>query len=166
LQVCHAIDFLRYITGLEVKRVYSEYGTFGSPVEVEDAIGVCLLYDNGAIGSITASSHWRAERLDEVRIWGTHGALRIETNDRLELWSARRWGQLSPGKEHHLDNLPDIDYTAKWIHCFGLAIANDQPHDITGKDGWINNAVIEAAYNSRDSGRAEDVPAYRWEDAT
>ena len=40
--ICHAIDYLRYSTGLEIKRVYSEYGTFASPVEVAGPYWVYL----------------------------------------------------------------------------------------------------------------------------
>jgi predicted dehydrogenase len=130
---------------------------------VEDVIVVISRYDNGAIGSITASSCWRAAASDEVRIWGTHGALRIEENNELSFWSARRWRELSPGKEYHLDRLPEIDYTAKWIQRFARAIANDEPHEITGKDGWINNAIIEAAYRSRDQGQVVEVEMFPWE---
>lgn len=163
--VCHAIDYLRYCTGLEVTRTFSEYGTFTSPVEVEDVIVVTSQYDNGAVGSITASSCWRATPSDEVCIWGTHGALRIRENNTLSFWSARRWRELSPGKEYHLNKLAEIDYTAKWVQRFAMAIANDEPHEITGKDGWINNATIEAAYRSRDQGQAVEVETFPWEGA-
>jgi len=163
LTVCHTIDYLRYCTGLEVKRTSSEYGTFGSPVEVEDVIVVTSQYSNGAVGTIAASSHWRAAPIDEVRIWGTHGALTIRNSNELSFWSAKRWRNLGPGKEHHLNTLPQIDYTAKWINQFAMAIAKDEPHEITGKDGWINNAVIEAAYTSRDLGWSVEVEIFPWE---
>jgi UDP-N-acetyl-2-amino-2-deoxyglucuronate dehydrogenase len=162
LGICHAIDYVRFCTGLEVRRVSSEYGTFASPVEVEDVIVVNCQYDNGAIGSITASTCWRGKPLDEVRMWGTHGALRIEENNRLSFWSARRWRRLAAGREYYL-RLPQIDYTAntaRWIHRFAMALANNEPHEITGTDGWINNAIIEAAYRSRDRAQAEEVKTF------
>jgi predicted dehydrogenase len=162
--ISHALDYLRYCTGLEIDRIYSDYGAFASPIDVEDAIVVSFRCENGAIGSITGSSYWRSTKLDEVRIWFTHGALRIEDNSKLSIWLARQWRGLAPGEEHKLTKLPQTDYTAKWIQRFAAAIANNEPHDITGKDGWINNAVIEAAYNSRDLGRAVEVEAFPWED--
>jgi UDP-N-acetyl-2-amino-2-deoxyglucuronate dehydrogenase len=162
--ICHAVDYLRYCTGLEITRTFSEYGTFASPIQVEDAIFVTYQYDNGAIGSINAATFWRATMQDEVRIWGTHGALRIEENNKLSLCSSRRWKNLAPGKEHHINSFPQIDYTSKWINRFALAVANNEPHEVTGKDGWINNAVIEAAYNSRDLGRPVETETYPWKD--
>ena len=56
--------------------------------------------------------------------------------------------------------MPQVDYTARWVHKFAMALANNEPHEITGKDGWINNAVIEAAYNSRDQGQAVEVQPF------
>lgn len=160
LTVCHEIDYARYCTGLQVNRVFSEYGTFASPVEVEDSIVVTLRHDNGAIGSITASSHWRAAPLDEVRIWGTHGALRLESSRTLSFWSERRWQMLAAGREYRLNHFPQIDYTAQWIDRFAQAVARDEPHEITGLDGWMNNAVIEAAYRSRDLGKPVEVKPF------
>jgi predicted dehydrogenase len=161
--ICHAVDFLRYCTGLEVIRTFSEYGTFNSQIDVEDSIVATLQYNNGAIGSITAATFWRESKQDEVRIWGTHGALKIEENSKLTLWSSRRWKNLAPGKVHNLNSFPDVDYTSEWINRFALAVANNEPHEIAGKDGWINNAVIEAAYNSRELRRPVEVQNFSWE---
>jgi predicted dehydrogenase len=163
--ICHAIDYLRYCTGLEVVRTFSEYGTYASPIEVEDAIVTTFKYDNNAIGSITSSTFWRPAKRDEVTIWGTHGVLIIEENSNLKIWSSRRWENLSPGKEHHITGFPQVDYTSRWIDRFAQAIANNEPHEITDKDGWISNAVIEATYKSRDLGRPVEVEPYPWKAA-
>jgi predicted dehydrogenase len=159
ITVCHHIDFVRYCIGLEVVQVTGGYGTFGANVEVEDMIALTMTYDNGAIGSITSSSHWRAAMEEETRIWGTHGALTINGAENLTLWSARRWRQLRPAQEYHF-TLPVTDYTTRWIQCFATAVANDEPHDITGEDGWINNAVIEAAYQTQSTTQPVEVAKY------
>jgi predicted dehydrogenase len=164
ITICHALDYLRYCTGLEVTRAFSEYGTYASPAEVEDAIAMSYQYDNGAIGSIASSTFWHADKRDEVIVWGTHGSLRIEENNVLRLWSSRPWRTLAPGKEHLLGDFPQVDYTSKWIDRFARAVENGLPHDITDKDGWINNAVIEAAYRSRDHGRALSVESFPWQE--
>lgn len=164
ITICHMVDYLRFCTGLDVTRAWSEYGTFASPVEVEDSIAVTVKYDNGAHGSVTGSSCWRAEAVDEVRIWGTHGALTIRKNcSEISFWSARRWQDLGPGQEYLFRNFPEPDYTSTWINRFALAIARDEPHEITGRDGWINNAVIEASYQARDQGQPVAVQPYPWE---
>ena len=165
ITICHMLDYLRYCTGLEVTRAFSEHGVFASPVEVEDSIMVALQYDNGGVGGVAGSSCWRAEMVDEVRIWGTHGALTIRQNcGELSFWSAKRWRGLGAGQEYLFKDFPSPDYTSTWINQFALAIAKDTPHDITGQDGWINNAVIEASYQSRDLGQPVVVPSYLQEE--
>jgi UDP-N-acetyl-2-amino-2-deoxyglucuronate dehydrogenase len=164
MALCHAVDYLRLITGLEIKQAFSEYGTFASPVEVEDGIAVSYRYENGAVGSITASTCWRATPVQEVRIWGTHGSLVICDNSSLTFWSARRWREMAVAKEYRIYKLPDIDYTARWVQRFAMSLAADIPHEITGKDAWVNNAFIEAAYRSRDLNHPVDLTSYPWEE--
>jgi predicted dehydrogenase len=162
--ICHAIDYLRYCTGLEVKRAFGEYGTFNSPVEVEDGIVASCKYDNGAIGSITASTVWRGTPCQEIRIWGTHGTLVFRNNNELHLWTGRRWRGLGAGEEYHFDKLPVNDYTARWIQRFAQALAQNVPHEITAKDGWINSATIDAIYRSQDLGHAVEVETFPWQE--
>ena len=56
MNAIHDLNTMRFITGLEAVRVYAEYGTYETPVEVEDFIAVTYRYDNGAIGTIEAGS--------------------------------------------------------------------------------------------------------------
>jgi 2-desacetyl-2-hydroxyethyl bacteriochlorophyllide A dehydrogenase len=163
MNICHAIDYLRYTTGLEFSRVYSEYGTFASPVEVEDQISVSCQFDNGANGTIAASSCWKGTPLQELRIWGTQGSVELRDNRQLNFWSARRWKDLAPGKVHSISKFPLVNYTSVWIQKFAEAIFNNQPHEIAGRDGWINNAIVEAAYKSRETCRSTEIEAFPWE---
>ena len=68
---------------------------------------------------------------------------------------------MSAGKEHQLV-FPPVDYTSRWIQDFAVALAQGKPHAITGQDGWINNAVVEAAYASRDRGQSVEVATFPW----
>ena len=64
---------MRYVTGLEVKRVFAEYGTFNTDVEVEDYITVSLRFENGAVGTITAGSAMPGAKRSGVRGTETSG---------------------------------------------------------------------------------------------
>jgi 2-desacetyl-2-hydroxyethyl bacteriochlorophyllide A dehydrogenase len=157
--VCHTIDYLRFITGLEVQAAFGRYGTFASPVEVEDTITATLKYSNGATGSLTASTCWKGNPLREDRLWGTEGQLTLYP-DHLEFWSSRRWGKKWPaGRLHRIRRFPNVDYTAEWIERFAGAVLANGPHEITGEDGWINNAVLEAIYSSQEARRFLEVPS-------
>ena len=155
--VTHSLDYLRYLTGLEVKRAFAEYGTFASPVEVEDAITVSLQYSNGAIGTIVASTCWRGKPMREDHIWGTKGLLLLRANS-VGLWSTKRWYDRSAGKLHTFKKFPKVDYTCEWIERFAQAVLSGVPHEISAEDGWINNAVIEAAYQSKAMGQSIETP--------
>ncbi len=77
MNAIHDLNTMRFITGLEAVRVYAEYGTFDTPVEVEDFIAVTYRYDNDAIGTIEAGSAIRGrDPLHDVdRIYGTAGQI-------------------------------------------------------------------------------------------
>jgi len=56
MNLCHVIDYIHFITGLKTERVYAEYGTLGSPTEVEDSVSITCRFGNGAIGSFSGST--------------------------------------------------------------------------------------------------------------
>jgi predicted dehydrogenase len=96
MNVCHVIDYVSFLTGLQSNRVYSEYATLGSPAEVEDIISVSFRLANGAIGSISASSIMRGADSSEERIWGTNGSM-ILNAEGISLYSTRPIENLRPG---------------------------------------------------------------------
>jgi len=109
INTVYTMHRMRYATGLEVERVYSEYGTFCSPkgVEVEDLIMVVLRYNNGAIGNIESGScvrgmgylgkRYPASLPEPPRIYGTEGQIilskpvRVYTTKETELGKAGVW---------------------------------------------------------------------------
>lgn len=158
--VCHSIDYVRFAVEREISHVHAEYGTFASPIEVEDSLVATFRYDNSAIGSVNATSIWRAAKHDEVRLWGTHGSLIIHNNSLMTLFPSKRYQNVEPGREHKISKVPSNDYTSRWIDRFAYAVLNDEPHEIDGLDGWVNNATIEAAYRSRELGGATEVATW------
>lgn len=158
MNVCHVIDYLYFVTGLHATRVFSEYGTFASPAEVEDTISVSFRMSNGAVGSISGSSSMRGAEHSEERIWGTKGAI-ILGYEGLSFYSTRPANGLRPGKLHRLNRLPDVSWTAIWVSRFVDAVRNGRRPDTGFREGWDNLAFIEAAYRSQESGRPMDVAA-------
>ena len=97
MNAIHDLNTMRFITGREVVRVYAEYGTFDTPVEVEDFIAVTYRYDNGAIGTIEAGSAIRGrDPLHDVdRIYGTAGQILL--GDTLRVYSSAGTGDIPAG---------------------------------------------------------------------
>ena len=147
MNLVHNIDRLRYVTGLEAVRVYSEYDTFATPVEVEDMLNVVLRYNNGAIGSIDGSSCAVGGESLGDRIYGTDGQivcsnpLRVYTTKSVEGLKANEWNQLKVEEPY--------DSRVRFIEEFSEAVSrcSGQP-PITGYDGRATLEIIVAAYES------------------
>ena len=92
MNIIHDLNTMRFITGREVVRIAAEYGTYSTPVEVEDFIAATYRYDNGAIGTIEAGSAIRGRdpRHDVDRIYGTAGQILISEREPLQVFSRRR----------------------------------------------------------------------------
>lgn len=88
MNVSHFIDMLYYITGLDVDRVYSEYDTFATKVEVEDMLLAVLRYKNGAVGLIQTSSTSFGGGEGVNRIYGSEG--QIVLSDPLKVYVTKK----------------------------------------------------------------------------
>lgn len=147
MNCCHMLDYFRYLTGLEVVEVSSTYSTGNSPVEVEDTISVSMLYENGAVGSVMASSVARGERwrFDE-RIWGTHGTVDITPD--LRAYTLRKVAGLRPARWQRLKFDPKGNRIATYLDRFAHTVRRGERPDVRGEDGRANLALILAAYES------------------
>lgn len=159
MNVCHVIDYVYFLTGLQGSRVYSEYATLGSPAEVEDIIGVTFRMSNGAIGSISASSIMRGADCSEERIWGTNGTL-VLNSDGVGLYSTRPIEGLRPGRFHRIRKFPTVSWTAEWVRRFAKAVRMGTEPEISLKAGWENLAFIQTAYASLERRVPLDIPVY------
>jgi predicted dehydrogenase len=159
MSVCHAIDYLYYVTGLRGTRVYSEYATLGSPGDVEDIASVSGRWGDRAVGTISASSILRGADQSEERIWGTKGTLILDS-DGLSLFSTRPVDGKRPAQLHRYTKLPEVSWTAEWVRRFVTAVQEGREPEIGTRAGWENLAFIESAYRSQEAGRPIDVPRY------
>ena len=76
MNLIHDLNTVRWVTGLEATRVYAEYDTLNTDVEVEDTIGVLVRYENQAIGVLHGGSTFRGGAHEDIRgprIYGTKG---------------------------------------------------------------------------------------------
>jgi predicted dehydrogenase len=160
MTVCHAVDYIYFITGLKATRVYSEYATLGSPAEVEDILSATCRFNNGSIGTISASSIMRGPRQTEERIWGTNGTLIINP-DGLFFYSTRPIDGKKPGKMHKISKFPDVSWTAEWVKRFVLAVRERKEPEISLKEGWENIAFFSTANLSLERKVPLEVPMFK-----
>lgn len=159
MNVCHVLDYMYYIMNMRADRVYAEYATRSSPAEVEDIISVTFRMDNGAVGSIAASSIMRGMGQSEQRIWGSNGSLFLD-DARLEFYSTRPVAGKRPGRLHVVKKFPNVNWTAEWVKDFVIAVNNDSKPTIGMQEAWDNLAFIEAAYRSMEEGRPITVEKF------
>lgn len=161
MNAIHNIDWMRHITGLEVERIYAEYGTLATEgIDVEDVAFAVLRYANGAIGVIEALScaagsygpgQWHGDR-----IYGSDGTLILTEPLRLYTkvdgfgYPTYQWVEVSSsGMERNERKL--------FIEDFVRSISEGKEPPVSAYDGLISVAVIEAAYLSLERGCPVDV---------
>jgi predicted dehydrogenase len=148
---------LRYVTGMEVTRVFAEYDTYRTDVQVEDFIAVTMRYENGAIGTLMASSCTpgaaksgiRGTKASGNRIYGTAGQIVFDDGNLL-VYTENDVDGLTRGE---WTTLPfSQETTAKAYEVYfdrfaEAAWANAEP-DIPGEEGRKTLQVLLAAYES------------------
>jgi predicted dehydrogenase len=153
MNMCHTIDYLRFITDLEVERAYAEFATQNSPIEVEDIISVTLRYAGGGVGSIDASSLARGQDHLEERIWGTLGTLCL-TPVPARIYTLKSVAGLHPGRWQSLGKLPKGNRVSTYFDRLAAALREGREPEVTGADGRTNLAVMLAAYAAGSAGQA------------
>jgi UDP-N-acetyl-2-amino-2-deoxyglucuronate dehydrogenase len=157
---------MRYVTGLEVKRVFAEYDTFKTDVEVEDYITVSLRFENGAVGTITAGSAIPGAKQSGVRgtetsgnrIYGTKGQivfagkrLLVFTESEVEGLNQDDWTELS------FEDVKGDSYVS-YFDRFAEAVFEGRKPDVPGEEGRKTLEVLVGAYKSGQSNMPVNLP--------
>jgi predicted dehydrogenase len=162
MNVCHVLDYVYGLTGLKATRVYGEYATLASPVEVEDIASVTCRFDNNSIGTVSASTIMRGSEQIEERIWGTQGTL-ILTPQELCFYSTRPVDGKRPGRLYTISSFNGLNPTAEWVRRFVAAVRQGREPEISAREGWENVALIATISQSLQKGRPLEVPRYACE---
>jgi predicted dehydrogenase len=155
MNAIHDLNTMRFITGLEAVRVYAEYGTYDTPVEVEDFIAVTYRYDNAAIGTIEAGSAIRGgDPLHDVdRIYGTAGQILL--GEPLQVYTTVATAGLLTNQWQELPVVPLTAEEQQRAMVDGFAgpiILGERPM-VAAEDGLAVLAIVLAAYQSGAEGR-------------
>jgi len=144
---------VRYVTGLEVTRISAEYGTYATPVEVEDFLVATVRYRSGAVGHIQAGSCIRgAARVPApaVRIYGSEGQVVLDNPPRVfaahDVDGMRSEGWETVGS-------PVTGYThTLMLDAFAKSILAGEAPPASGEDGRVALQVVLGAYQSGATG--------------
>ena len=151
MNIVHMLDIVRHLTGMEPHRVYAEYGTVDTPVDVEDILAVVLKFDGGAIGMIDASTCMVGKGPRDLRISGSNGQIVLMPPFRyitLKAGVAPRTGEWQ-----RLPRLKNVSPRAAFLRGFFGALRRGEIPPAPGQDGLAVQAIMDAAYQSMTIGR-------------
>src|SRR3954462_12812708 len=149
----HCIDTLRYVLQDEIVRVSARARRDENSGGVESAAVLALEFSQGTLGTVLVS--FRAEYRTPFEVVGTTGvlfandALNVERPITLQL----RRG-ISVAAEEEVTN---YEAYARQVDAFAAAVEGKAEFPVPGEEGWQNQVVLDAAYRSMKTGRAEEV---------
>jgi predicted dehydrogenase len=170
---CHCIEIIRNYVGKGVRpvEVMCHADTLVHPIADEDNAVALIKFENGAVGQFEVSWTFRGgmDLRDEVA--GTAGT--IWTNNFLrtgfEMFTAGSAGgyvaEKSESEKGWLfpvgDEIVELGYVDMFSDMF-RAFENGTAPQETFYDGYVVNAVMDAAFRSAKSGRWEPVEMFEW----
>ncbi|MBK0380387.1 Gfo/Idh/MocA family protein [Mucilaginibacter segetis] len=170
---CHCIEIARNFIGKEVKpvEVMCWASTQVHPIDAEDnAIGL-VKYANGAIGQFEVSWCFRGGMDLRDEVMGTEGT--IWTNNFLRtgfdmFTTGKGGGYVAEKAESNSgwlfpvgDEVNELGYNHMFTDMFEAIDGKREPAE-TFYDGYVVNAIIDAAYASAKSGQWEAVQLSDW----
>ncbi len=150
----HSVDTLRYILQDDVVRVSARGFSDQASGELEAAAALTLEFARGTLGTVLVS--YRAEYRTPLEFVGSSGVLRADnglTVERPVDVQLCRGGEVVESET--VSN--QLAY-ARMVDAFADAIEGKAAFPAPGEVGWQNQEILDAAYRSIKSGKAEDVP--------
>jgi UDP-N-acetyl-2-amino-2-deoxyglucuronate dehydrogenase len=159
-QAIHMIDLVRWIGG-PIASVSAHIATLGHEMEAEDTASVSLRFEDGALGSIVATTCATPELPAELRVHGDRGHVRLVGEQAVE-WDVP---DVPAPPEADPASLPaGTGATQTWgTNAIGYlrqygdfveAVRTGRSPVVTGEDGRNAVAIIVAAYEADRDGRA------------
>jgi predicted dehydrogenase len=161
MSAIHYLDWLMYLTGMDVTEVSARYDTLESGDDVEDSLAMWMRFRNGALGTVHASycvpGRYRYDSVGiDCRLWGLEGHLSLTPP--FQFFSSHAFGGQRPERWHPLDADPEVrPVSVEFLNRFARSVLEGRPPEITGEDGLRLQAVIESAYESGRQGRPVEV---------
>ncbi|MGH9501165.1 MAG: Gfo/Idh/MocA family protein [Terriglobales bacterium] len=149
----HCIDALRFVLQDEVVRVSARGFSDSQSGEVEAGAAMILEFSRGPLAVVSVS--FRTEYRTPFELVGETGVLRadyafnVERPIQLEL---RRGWEIA--ETQTVNN--QAAYTRQ-VEAFAAAVEGKAGFPVPGVEGWRNQEVLDAAYRSIKTGKAENV---------
>ena len=170
---CHCVEITRSYIGKDIKpvEVMCWADTQVKPIDAEDhAIGL-VKYENGAIGQFEVSWTFRGGLDLRDEVMGTEGTIWVNSFLRtgFEMFTTGKAANYVAEKAESDkgwlfpvgDELNELGYNHMFMDMFNAMEKGTQPKE-TFYDGYVVNAVLDAAYKSAKSKQWEPVKLDIW----
>jgi predicted dehydrogenase len=171
---CHCIEIARNYIGKDIKpvEVMCWAATQVKPIEAEDHAIALVKYENGAIGQFEVSWTFRGGMDLRDEVMGTEGTVWINNFLRtgFEVYSSGKGADYVAEKAESNsgwlfpvgDEVNDLGYNHMFTDMFAACEEGREPAE-TFYDGYVVNAIIDAAYKSAKTKLWEpiDLPVWR-----
>ena len=170
---CHCVEITRSFIGKDIKpvEVMCWMGTQVKPIDAEDhAIGL-VKYENGAIGQFEVSWTFRGGLDLRDEVMGTEGTIWLNSFLRtgFDMFTTGKGADYVAEKAESNtgwlfpvgDELNELGYNHMFTDMFRAMEEGREPKE-TFYDGYVVNAVIDAAYRSASSKMWEPVKLDIW----
>ena len=170
---CHCVEIARSYIGKDIKpiEVMCWADTQVKPIDAEDhAIGL-VKYENGAIGQFEVSWTFRGGMDLRDEVMGTEGTIWINNFLRtgFEIFTTGKGADYVAEKAESNtgwlfpvgDEINELGYNHMFMDMFNAMEEGKQPKE-TFYDGYVVNAVLDAAYRSAKSKLWEPVQLETW----
>ncbi len=153
----HNLSAMIEILDPQPERIYAEYGTFRTQVEVEDFISFVMRLKSGAIVSLDGSSAAPGCGTFGDHIYGTTG--QIDLGKPMKVTVTEPWGDLKVGEANELappEDFPDARTAA--ADGFAKAILEGREAPIPAAHGRRALEIVRGAYLAMQRGRPVTFP--------
>lgn len=149
----HCIDTLRFILQDEVIRVTALAAKDDRSGDVEAAGVLNLEFERGTLATVGVS--YRAEYHTVIEVYGNSGSLVSDKGLAVDFPVNINLIRNNQVMEHQTVS-NHLAY-AKQVDDFAAAIEGSHKFRALGEEGWQNQVILDAAYRSIESGKAEPV---------
>ncbi len=170
---CHCVEITRSYIGKDIKpvEVMCWADTQVKPIDAEDHAIALIKYENGAIGQFEVSWTFRGGMDLRDEVMGTEGTIWINNFLRtgMEMFTTGKGADYVAEKAESNtgwlfpvgDELNELGYNHMFMDMFNAKEKGEQPKE-TFYDGYVVNAVLDAAYRSAKNKQWEPVQLDVW----
>ncbi len=151
----HCLDALRFVLQDEVVSVQTEAVTDEASRPFESAAVISLAFGSGAIGAVSVST--RSDYRTVLEVIGEEGTLTACDGLNVERPLVIEFSRGTGSGDAEYEEMTNLDAYSKQVDAFAAAIESETVFEVPGREGLINQLILDAAYSSWKSGQRESI---------